>query len=47
MYTLNFPNVNSQTYPNYSDLCNAAKALGGDVKVVNSAQKIYAFVPKK
>lgn len=47
MYTLNFPSGQSQTYPDYTSLCNAAKAMGGDVKVVNSAAKIYVFVPKK
>lgn len=47
MYTLNFPSGQSQTYPDYTSLCNAAKAMGGDVKVANSAAKIYVFVPKK
>lgn len=47
MYTLNFPNGNSQTYPNFGDLVNAAKAMGGEAKAINAGAKIYAFVPKK
>ena len=47
MYTLYFPNGNVQTYASYSDLCNAARLLGGEAKIVNGAQKIYVFVPKK
>lgn len=47
MYTLNFANGNSQTYPDLSSLMNAAKALGGEAKLISSSAKIYAFVPKK
>ena len=47
MYTLNFPNGNSQTYPSLSDLQNAARQLGGEAKLINSTHKIYVFVPKK
>ena len=46
-YTLNFPNGNSQTYPDKSSMDIAAKAMGGDAKVVNSNANIYAFVAKK
>lgn len=45
MYTLNFPNGSSQTYPDFGTMSNAAKLLGGEAKQVNG--KIYAFVPKK
>ena len=45
MYTLNFPNGNSQTYNTVSELMNAAHALGGTAKSVGN--KVYAFVPKK
>lgn len=47
MYTLNFPNGNVQTYPSFSDMQNAARALGGEIKIINGAAKIYVFVPKK
>lgn len=47
MYTLNFANGNSQTYPDLNSLLNAAKAMGGEVKLINSSAKIFAFVPKK
>lgn len=47
MYTLNFANGNTQTYPDFNSLMNAARALGGEAKVINSSAKIYAFVPKK
>ena len=47
MYTLNFPNGNSQTYPSLSDLQRAARELGGEAKLINTQQKIYVFVPKK
>lgn len=47
MYTLNFANGNNQTYPSYDALVRAAKALGGEVKVIDSSAKIFAFVPKK
>ena len=45
MYTLNFPDGRSQTYPNESTLQNAARAMGGSVQYIG--QKIYVFVPKK
>ena len=45
MYTLNFPNGSSQTYPTYSSLCSAARALGGDIKLVGP--NLYVFVAKK
>ena len=45
MCTLNFPNGSSQTYPSYSAMCSAARAMGGDVKHVSG--DIYVFVPKK
>lgn len=47
MYTLNFPNGNSQTYPSWADLMKAARELGGEAKVISSTQNIYVFVPKK
>lgn len=47
MWTLNFPNGNVQTYPSYNDIVNAARAMGGEAKVINASAKIYAFVPKK
>lgn len=46
-YTLNFPNGNVQTYPDLNSLSAAARAMGGDAKVVNNTAHIYAFVPKK
>lgn len=45
MYTLNFANGSSQTYPDYNSLLSAAKAMGGEAKLVSA--KIYVFVPKK
>lgn len=45
MFTLNFSNGSLQTYPDYSSLYSAAKAMGGDVKLIRD--KIYVFVPKK
>ncbi len=47
MYTLNFPNGNVQTYASLSELQTAARALGGEAKVISSSNKTYAFVPKK
>lgn len=47
MYTLNFANGNTQTYPDLNSLMNAARALGGEAKAINLSAKIYAFVPKK
>lgn len=47
MYTLNFPNGNVQTYPSMGAMQNAAKLLGGEAKVIDGMNKIYAFVPKK
>lgn len=47
MYTLNFSNGQSQTYPDAYTMEKAARAMGGEAKPVNSAQKIYVFVPKK
>lgn len=47
MYTLNFANGNTQTYPDYASMMNAARVMGGEAKVINSSAKIYAFVPKK
>lgn len=44
MYTLNFPNGNSQTYNSLSELQNAARKLGGTAKCVGN--KVYAFVAK-
>lgn len=44
MYTLNFPNGNSQTYSSVSELMSAARALGGTAKCVGN--KVYAFVAK-
>ncbi len=46
-YTLNFPNGNSQSYPDYNSMCQAARAMGGEAKNVNMSARIYAFVPKK
>ena len=45
MYQLNFPNGNVQTYNSYSELLQAATAMGGTIKSINS--KTYVFVPKK
>lgn len=45
MYTLNFPNGSSQTYPDFGTMSNAAKLLGGEAKQVNG--NVYVFVPKK
>ena len=45
MCTLNFSNGSSQTYPDYSSMCSAARAMGGDVKRVSG--DIYVFVPNK
>ena len=45
MYTLNFPNGNSQTYSSVGELMNAARALGGTAKCVGN--KVYAFVAKQ
>ena len=45
MYTLNFPNGNSQTYNSVSELMNAARALGGTAKCVGN--KVYAFVARQ
>lgn len=45
MFTLNFPNGNTQTYPDKSSMFSAARAMGGDAVMVS--QYIYAFVPKK
>lgn len=47
MYSLNFPNGNVQTYANLAELQNAARALGGEAKIISSSNKTYAFVPKK
>ena len=47
MYTLNFQNGNSQTYPSLSDLLAAARAMGGEARLISSVQRIYVFVPKK
>lgn len=47
MYTLNFANGQSQTYPNQSAMIQAAQKMGGTAQVVDSANKIYVFVPKK
>ena len=44
MYTLNFPNGNSQEYKSLSELMNAARKLGGTAKMVGN--KTYVFVPK-
>ncbi len=44
MYTLNFPNGNSQEYKTLSELMNAARKLGGTAKMVGN--KTYVFVPK-
>ena len=45
MYTLNFPNGNSQEYKSVSELMNAARQLGGSARSVGN--KTYVFVPKK
>ena len=47
MYTLNFSNGQSQTYPDAYTMEKAARAMGGKAEVVNLGQKIYVFVPKK
>ena len=47
MYTLNFSNGQSQTYPDLNTMNSAARAMGGEAKLVNGGQKIYVFVPKK
>ena len=44
MYTLNFPNGNSQTYKSMSELMTAARKLGGTAKPVGN--KTYVFVAK-
>ena len=44
MFQLNFPNGNVQTYDYQSDLQRAARALGGEAKLISG--KVYAFVPK-
>lgn len=48
-FILNFPNGNVQTYPDAASMNNAAKAMGGEAKAINTSgkEKIYAFVPKK
>lgn len=46
-YTLNFPNGNSQSYPDYNSMCQAAKTMGGEAKIVNGSANIFAFVQKK
>lgn len=45
MFTLNFANGNSQTYPDYAAMCSAARAMGGMAQQIRD--KIYVFVPKK
>jgi len=45
MYTLNFPNGNSQTYKTQGELMQAARAMGGTAKCVGG--KVFAFVPGK
>lgn len=45
MYTLNFPNGNVQTYPDYNSLMAAVNAFGGDAHL-SKIYKIYAFAPK-
>ena len=45
MYTLNFPNGMSQTYPSSGALMNAAHKLGGTAKLIGN--RTYVFVPKK
>ena len=47
MYTLNFPDGRTQTYPDQSTLYAAAKAMGGETRCVNSNAHIYVFIPKK
>ena len=42
-----FSNGNSQTYPSLNAMQLAAKNMGGEAKVVDTAAKIYTFVPKK
>ena len=44
MYTLNFPNGMSQTYPSESALRVAAEKMGGTAKHIGN--KTYVFVPK-
>lgn len=44
MYTLNFPNGNSQTYKSMSELMTAARKLGCTAKLVSG--KTYVFVAK-
>ena len=44
MYTLNFPNGNSQEYKTLGELMNAARKLGGQAKHVGG--KTYVFVAK-
>ena len=43
MYTLNFPNGNSQTYPDHYTMERAAQAMGGDAEHISG--DIYVFVP--
>ena len=45
MYTLNFPNGNTQTYPSHADLVRAARAMGGDAQHITG--NTYVFVSKK
>ena len=45
MYTLNFPDGRSQTYPDQNTLMAAVRAMGGEAK--NLGNHIFVFVPKK
>lgn len=47
MYTLNFPNGNSQTYNSVSELQNAAHKLGGTAKSVGNKTYVFAASPKR
>lgn len=45
MKTLNFPDGRSQTYPDQNTLLAAARAMGGDAKLIG--HDIYVFIQKK
>lgn len=45
MVTLNFPNGNVQTYPDFIALRDAVEAMGGTYQRI--ANDTYVFIPKK
>lgn len=38
-FILNFPNGNVQTYPDAASMNNAAKAMGGEARAINTSGK--------